>query len=277
LCLKAASIPVDDYLAWWAPQTGGGRVTGLLVVFVVLTILAAAGSAVIALLAWQRRSVPGSLCFAAVMTAAGFWCAAYAAELSSSSLTAKLFFERLNYVGVVVVPPSWLLFSLLYSGVMRRRSALTIAPFYLVPLATMACVVLAPALPLFWRHVGIATSDGVRQLSFQYGPWFWVHWAYSYTCLAGGSIVLLATVFRRVRPLNGQGLAFVAAVALPAAVNALTVFHLLPHALGPLATLDLTPLAIVASAALVAHRPLAPADVRCLSGACRGGSRRPHG
>ena len=226
--------------------------TSLLVAFVVLTILAAAGSAVIALFAWQRRSVPGSLCFVAVMTAAGFWCAAYAAELSSSSLTAKLFFERLNYVGVVVVPPSWLLFSLLYSGVMRRRSALTIAPFYLVPLATMACVVLAPALPLFWRHVGIVTIDGVRELSFQYGPWFWVHWAYSYTCLAGGSIVLLATVFRRVRPLNGQGLAFVAAVALPAAVNALTVFHLLPHALGPLTTLDLTPLAIVASAALVA-------------------------
>ena len=227
--------------------------TGLLVAFVVLTILAAAGSAAIALLAWQRRSVPGSLCFVAVMTAAGVWCAAYAAELSSSTLAAKLFFERLTYVGVVVVPPSWLLFSLLYSGVMRRRSALTIAPFYLMPLATMACVVLAPAVPLFWRHVGIATSDGVRQLSFQYGSWFWVHAAYSYTCLAGGSIVLLATVFRRVRPLNGQGLAFVAAVALPAMVNALTLFHLLPRgALGPLATLDLTPLAIVASAALVA-------------------------
>jgi len=128
LCLKAASIPVDDDLAWWAPQTGGGGVTGLLVVFVVLTILAAAGSAVIALLAWQRRSVPGALSFATVMMAAGFWCAAYAAELSSSSLTAKLFFERLNYVGVVLVPPSWLLFSLLYSGAMRRRSALTIAP-----------------------------------------------------------------------------------------------------------------------------------------------------
>ena len=226
--------------------------TGLLVVFVVLTVLAAAGSVVIALLAWQRRSVPGALCFVTVMAAAGFWCAAYAAEICVSSLTAKLFFERLTYVGVVVVPPSWLLFSLLYSGVMRRRSALTLAPFYLMPLATMACVVLAPALPLFWRHVGIVTVDGVRELSFQYGPWFWVHWAYSYACLAGGSIVLLATVFRRVRPLNGQGLAFVAAVALPAAVNALTLFHLLPHALGPLTAVDLTPPAIAASAALVA-------------------------
>jgi len=91
-------------------------VTGLLVVFVVLTVLAAAGSVVIALLAWQRRSVPGALCFVTVMAAAGFWCAAYAAEICVSSLTAKLFFERLTYVGVVVVPPSWLLFSLLTQG-----------------------------------------------------------------------------------------------------------------------------------------------------------------
>ena len=125
--------------------------------------------------------------------------------------------------------------------------------FYLVPLATVLCALLAPGVPLLWRQVSIVSSDGARVLSVQYGPWFWVQAAYSYACLASGSIVLLASILRRVRPLTGQGLAFVGAVSLPWLLNALTIFRLVPHGvLDPLAVLDLTPPAIVASAILVA-------------------------
>ena len=227
--------------------------TGLLLAFVVLTVIAALGSAGIALLAWQRRQVPGAICFAAVMTAAAIWCAAYAGELSSSTLATKLVFARLEYLGIAAVPPSWLLFGLAYSGVLRRRSALTTVVFYLVPLATVLCALLAPGVPLLWRQVSIVSSDGARVLSVQYGPWFWVQAAYSYACLASGSIVLLASILRRVRPLTGQGLAFVGAVSLPWLLNALTIFRLVPHGvLDPLAVLDLTPPAIVASTILVA-------------------------
>ena len=84
-------------------------------------------------------------------------------------------------------------------------------------------------------------------LAVDYGPWFWVHTAYSYACIGIGSIVLLVSILRQVRPLTSQGLAFVVAVSLPWLMNVVTIFHVIS-----VGDLDLTPPALVASGALVA-------------------------
>jgi len=228
-------------------------VTGLLLAFVVVTALAALSSATLALLSWQRRQVPGTLFFSALMVGATVWCGAYVGELTSSSLQTKMIWARLAYLGIATVPPSWLLFCLSYTGKLRRRTTGAVLAFYLLPLATVLFVMLSTAVPLVWSKTSIATSDGMRVLVVDYGPWFWVHTAYCYACLAGGSVVLLASILRQVRPLTSQGLAFVLAVSLPWFMNALTIFHLIPLGyLDPLGVLDLTPPALVASAALVA-------------------------
>ena len=227
--------------------------TGLLLAFVVVTVLAALSSATLALLSWQRRQVPGTLFFSALMVGATVWCGAYVGELTSSSLQTKMIFARLAYLGIATVPPSWLLFCLSYTGKLRRRTTGAVLAFYLLPLATVLFVMLSTAVPLVWSKTSIATSDGMRVLVVDYGPWFWVHTAYCYACLAGGSVVLLASILRQVRPLTSQGLAFVLAVSLPWLMNVFTIFHLIPLGyLDPLGVLDLTPPAIVASGALVA-------------------------
>ena len=189
--------------------------TGLLLAFIVLTVLAALSSATLALLTWQRRQVPGALFFSALMVGATVWCAAYVGELTSSSLQTKMIFARLAYLGIATVPPSWLLFCLSYTGKLRRRTAGAMLAFYLLPLATVLFAMLSTAVPLVWSKTSIATSDGMRVLAVNYGPWFWVHTAYCYACLAGGSIVLLASILRQVRPLTSQGLAFVRRSACP--------------------------------------------------------------
>ena len=96
--------------------------TGLLLAFVVVTVLAALSSATLALLSWQRRQVPGTLFFSALMVGATVWCGAYVGELTSSSLQTKMIFARLAYLGIATVPPSWLLFCLSYTGKLRRRT-----------------------------------------------------------------------------------------------------------------------------------------------------------
>jgi diguanylate cyclase (GGDEF)-like protein/PAS domain S-box-containing protein len=236
------------------PTTGKLRaVTGLLLAFVVLTVLAALSSATLALLAWQRRQVPGALFFSATMVGATVWCASYVGELASLSLSSKMIWARLAYLGVATVPPSWLLFCLFYTGKLRRRATATILVFYLVPLATVLFAMLSTAVPLVWSTASITTSDGVRMLVVDHGLWFWVHTAYSYACLAGGSVVLLVSILRHVRPLTSQGFTFVLAVSLPWLMNAFTIFHVIPSGfLEPLRTLDLTPPTFVASGILVA-------------------------
>jgi diguanylate cyclase (GGDEF)-like protein/PAS domain S-box-containing protein len=218
----------------------------MLLAFVVLTALAALSSLALALLSWQRRQVPGAAFFSAMMLCATVWCSAYVGELTSSSLHAKTIFARLAYLGITTVPPGWLLFCLSYTGRLRRHTIGTILPFYLVPLATLLFVAPGPAVPLVWAKTSIASSDGMRVLAEQFGPWFWVHTGYSYACLGVGSVALLITILRQVRPLTRQGIAFVLAVSLPWLMNVLSITRLVP-----VGQLDLTPPAIVATGLLV--------------------------
>ena len=217
---------------------------GILLAFVVSTVVAAIISAALAVLCWQRRGVPGSLFFSAVMVATTVWCAAHVGELTAPTLDARVLCSRLTYLGIVTVSPSWLLFCLTYSGRLRRRFVSTAAIFYLVPLATAVFVMLSPSFPLVWSAVWLTKVHGIRLLVVRHGPWFWVHTAYCYGCLVIGSTLLLSSFLRRVRIFTGQGSALVLAVALPLVANAAGVFHLVPAVL---VDLDPTSPVLVAS------------------------------
>ncbi len=218
----------------------------LLAAFIALTTLAAIGSLALALLAASRPWIPGARFLAATMAAATLWCAAYAGELSSPSLDSKVVWAKVAYLGIVCVPPSWLLFCLAQLGILRRRAPITVAFFYLLPAVTLLFVLLAVRVPLVWSAVRLAPSGGLSMLVVDHGLWFWVHTLYSYLCLGGGSLLLLFGVFRRVRALSAQGVVIVLAALLPWVANALTVFELVP-----IAHLDLTPPAFVASSLLI--------------------------
>ena len=245
--VKAWSVRPDNVAVAQAHNAGRVHRDGLLLAFVVLTVLAALSSLALALLCWQRREVPAAGAFCALMLAATVWCAAYVGELTAPSLQAKTVFLRLSYLGIAAVPPSWLLFCLAYAGKLRRRTPATTLAFYLLPLATVLFAMLGTRVPLVWSKVSIVTDDGMRELAASYGPWFWVHTAYSYVCLGLGSVVLLVAILRQVRVLTGQAAAFVFAVSLPWLMNVLTVFHVVP-----IGSLDLTPPTLVASGMLVA-------------------------
>ena len=167
--------------------------------FVVLTAVAAVSSATLAICSWRRRLVPGAAFFSAMMLGATVWCAAYVGELSSSPLHVKTTFARLAYLGIATVPPSWLLFCLSYTGRLRRRTFRVVAPFYVVPAATLLFVAPGAAVPLVWARTSIVTSDGMRVLAERFGPWFWVHTAYSYGCLGLGSAVRRANSASKAR------------------------------------------------------------------------------
>jgi diguanylate cyclase (GGDEF)-like protein/PAS domain S-box-containing protein len=216
-------------------------------IYLAVTVLASGGSAVLAVLSWRRRRVPGATFLAIVLTGAAIWCGACVAELLAPTLSGKLLSARIGYLGVVAIPWSWLLFGLTYTGRGPRRIgwvALVLAP---VPLATLSLVVLAPRVPLVWSAVRLAAGGGTHPLLVTHGWWFWVNTTFDYGCLLAGSALLLVAVFRVVRPLTAQGITMVAAVALPWLANVFTLGGLVP-----LAGLDLTPPAIAVSAGLIA-------------------------
>jgi diguanylate cyclase (GGDEF)-like protein/PAS domain S-box-containing protein len=218
-----------------------------LYIYLAVTVLASGGSAVLAVLSWRRRRVPGATFLAIVLTGAAIWCGASVAELLVPTLSGKLLSARIGYLGVVAIPWSWLLFGLTYTGRGPQRIGWVALALVPVPLVTLSLVVLAPRVPLVWSSVDLAASAGAHPLLVTHGWWFWVNTTFGYGCLLAGSALLLVAVFRVVRPLTAQGITMVLAVALPWLANVLTVGGLVP-----LAGLDLTPPAIAASAGLIA-------------------------
>jgi diguanylate cyclase (GGDEF)-like protein/PAS domain S-box-containing protein len=217
-----------------------------LYVYIGATALAGAGSAVLAVLALQRRHVPGATFLAAMMAGATIWCGGCLGELFAGTLAGKLFWARLSYMGIVSVPWSWLLFCLTYTGRLSRRTATVAASLAALPALTFVLVLLSPKVPLVWVSAALSATTRPHALVVVHGQWFWFNATYSYACLLVGSFVLLNAVFRQVRPLTAQGVTFVVAAALPWAANLLTITGLVR-----LGGLDLTPPAIVATGVLV--------------------------
>ena len=75
-----------------------------LYVYVAMTALAGAGSVALTVLVWRRRQVPGAVFLALMMAGAAIWCGGAIGELFAGSLSGKLLFTRLGYVGVTFVP-----------------------------------------------------------------------------------------------------------------------------------------------------------------------------
>ena len=218
----------------------------ILGVYVTATLISAVVSVLVAVFALHRRHVPGAAALSAMMFAAAWWCAAYAGELLATTELAKSLWARAEYLGIALIGPCWLLFSLRYTGKLtgstRARWLL-----FLVPALTVLAALGGARLGLIWTDAHVETFHGARMYVATHGPWFWINVSYSYACLFAGALVLLMTVLSEVKPLTRQGIVLVLAVALPWVANVATLFWAAPDA-----GLDLTPLAIALSGALVA-------------------------
>lgn len=216
-------------------------------VFRAVTFLAAALSATLAVLALRRRHVPGATALSAMMLAGAVWCASYGAELLAATPAAETLWARAAYLGIVAVPPCWLIFCLRYTGRMRRVHGRRLSLLFVVPILTVAFAFASPGPGLVWTSVRMVRMGALDSLAVTHGAWFWVHTAYSYACLVTGSALLLGSVLTHVRPLTRQGVTMVLAVALPWLANIATI-----AVVQPMTGFDLTPAAFVLSSALVA-------------------------
>jgi hypothetical protein len=228
----------------------GRAVTSAAALFGAVTFVAALLSAVLATAALQRRDVPGTRALGILLLASACWCVAYAGELTAPSFVMSEAWGKVAYLGIVVVPPSWLVFALAYSGRLgtagRHRLPLLLLLLAIVPVLTVLATFAGPGAYLVWTSASPAPGGAVDPLAVSHGLWFWVHTAYSYACLLAGSFVLLSEVRKEVRTLTGQGILVVVAISVPWIANVVTL-----TIAQPLVGIDLTPPALVVSGALL--------------------------
>lgn len=203
-------------------------------------------SAAIVIFAWWRYHAPGAKALALLGLSLMVWSATYALELAHAELPAIMFWVRMEYFGIVVTPVSWFVFTLSYTGRDRWLTRRNKALLMVVPLITLLLVWTSDWHGLIWSKTGLKDMGAFVMFRSRYGPWFWVHTAYSYLGIVLGSVVLLRALVHSPQLYYQQAEALVLAALTPLAGNVVYIFRL-----SPWEYLDLTPFAFVLSAMAV--------------------------
>ncbi|MBN1979747.1 MAG: GAF domain-containing protein [Anaerolineae bacterium] len=200
-------------------------------------VITAAISAGLALYSRRRHLAAGEGWFALLMLAVSVWSLSYALELSSDSLAGKLFWSKVEYLGITTVPPLWLAFALQYTGRekwLTRRNRLLLS---IEPVVTLLLVWTNEFHRQIWQSTELRTSGSFPMLNIiEYGAFFWLHAAYSYVLLALGTWLLARAFIGSSRLYRRQVAILLVGLLAPWVGNALYISRL-----GPFPGLDLTP------------------------------------
>jgi PAS domain S-box-containing protein len=209
-------------------------------VYAGLLVVSAVLSAALAVVAWRRRPTPGATSLAMLMAALAYWAAAYALEIVSNDLDAKLFWARMQYLSILAVPTLWLIFVLQFSGHTRWLTRGKLAALAVVPGLTLCLIWTRPGQSWLYRLVSIQVSGSVSLLAVTYGPLFWLQAFYSYILVVFASVLVFMAFLRGGALQRAQNGAVLVGALVPLVGNALYVFGL-----SPLPNVDLTPILFI--------------------------------
>lgn len=160
-------------------------------VYVNILGLTALVSLAVAYAAWQRRTAaPASQPFIRMMLAIAGYATAAAAEAATTTLTGKIFWSTLEYVGSGSVITFFLIFAAHFTRQKQWLTRRKLAQLWVLPIFNVGLVAANDWHHLVWTRF-VFQSDGSHQLIYHHGPgFFWVMvCVYLYTL---GGVFLLA-------------------------------------------------------------------------------------
>ncbi len=205
----------------------------------VLAATALLSAQLAAYMAARSRGSANAVFMAAIMAATAWWAAGNAAEYLAAALPAKLAFANLQYIAIAVVPVLW--FGLGWTLDREERAAPPRRlpwPLWLVPALTAVLAWTDTSLGLVRHSFRLVPASGFTVIAKEFGPWFWVHSAYSYVLIITGTVLVLRSLYAGPGTRRAQRVTLVVGTLLPVMANVLYLTRLVP-----LDNIDPTPLA----------------------------------
>ncbi|WP_200530588.1 histidine kinase N-terminal 7TM domain-containing protein [Halorubrum sp. LN27] len=201
------------------------------VVYVFLIAAAGVLSASLSVGALRNRDIVGALPLGILLSAVTLWSAGKLVELASPGLAATVFWANVQYLGIVVVVATWLLFALAYTGRSEWLTGRTVLLLAVEPVLVLAAVGTNGSHGLFRTSTDLVAYGSLTGLTSTPGPAFWIHSAYSYLLLFLGAVLILRLVARSGRLFRSQAVGLLLAVFSPWIGNGLFLAGVAPPAL----------------------------------------------
>jgi len=158
----------------------------------------------VGLLIWRRRPGLAITSFAWLMFSVAVRSLGYGFELLAPSLSEKLFWAKVQFLGIAGIAVFLFSFSVAYTGRNRLLSRRNQVYLWIVPAITIILAWITPYHSLIWQSTSIQHSGSLSLLRADFGYWLWLHVAYSYTLILLANVFLLLEVIRSPKPYNIQ-------------------------------------------------------------------------
>jgi PAS domain S-box-containing protein len=195
--------------------------------------------------AYQNRRIPAALPLALLLIALALWSFGYGIELASRDLDSKQLWAKIQYIGIVVVPASWMAFVLQYGRSDKPLRRRTWALLGIEPTLVLTLIWTNDRHVAFYQAVELINDPILGPTRhILYGPAFWLHASYAYLLLLISAALLVRLLLRAPHGQRRTISSMLIAAIIPWIGNMLY--------LSGLSRLDLTPFTFMVSSVIFA-------------------------
>ena len=188
---------------------------------------------------WKKKDSEAVLFLIFFELAASLWAITDGLEHSAETLSSKILWSQIGYIGSSTTSVFFLLFTFAYVQFHRYLHPFLITALMLIPAVTILLVFTSSHHQLIWTSV---VFDPITyESTYNYGKWFWFFAFYEYSVLLTGITILLYCTFKFYKIYKIQLIYLIIASVLPLFTSLIYVFKLLPI------KADLTPMALIFS------------------------------
>lgn len=213
-----------------------------------IALLLAALCGVIAMIFTLRRHTTVGLAVSVMLLGMVFWAAGYGVALGVYDLPSRIFWAKVQFVGISLLTVAASVFALRYIGLTRYLTPRTVLLLGAVPAFGVLLAWTNEWHGLIWAAIKLEVVDGLSLLVYEYGPFFYFYAAWSYGVLAFATLVFLYVALRVHGPQRRQALFVFAGALIPCL--AIVIYR---SGLSPIVVLDLTPFGYAVGALIVAY------------------------
>ncbi|HXF83919.1 MAG TPA: diguanylate cyclase [Anaerolineales bacterium] len=168
----------------------------------------------------RRRSAPGSGALRGMLLGMFIWATAYALTWAMVSMEHKVFWLKTMYLGVLMVPSFFLIFTL---RITHRDRWLTFRNLVLLSLEPLLMLILVWGADRFvFAEINLLTQNGYVIMQIRRGTWFWINVLYSYVLILLAFYVLGSSALRANRFFKRQYLLVLGGSVVPFAFSVIT-------------------------------------------------------
>ena len=200
----------------------------------------------LAAILYRRPNAAGRNSLIFMFISLSVWAFCYAGIAISPGLHTKVFWLKLENIGILTTPVFWFFFTLQYTQLNKWLNKYTGAFFFVIPVVSLVLLFNPDWFHYFYSEY-VPYSENGGPLIIQRGPWYFVSLAQAYLLNLGGMGVLIHRFVQYRHVFRRQALFLIGAVLFPLLVN--VFYQLAPRIVPQYAIpIDLTPFSFTVTA-----------------------------